>query len=48
MVKTVVTVVTIVAVVTVVTVQSFVRIIFIINYYATSFKVKLWLDHFGS
>ena len=27
--------------------HSFVRNIFIIIYYATSFKVKIWLDHFG-
>ena len=28
--------------------HSFVRNLFLITYYATSFKVKLWLDHFGS
>ena len=27
--------------------HSFVRNIFIISYYATSFKVRKWLDHFG-
>ena len=28
--------------------HNFERIIFIIIYYLTSFKVKIWLDHFGS
>ena len=28
--------------------HSFVRHIFIIIYYATSFKMRIWLDHFGS
>ena len=27
--------------------HSFVRNIFIISYYATSIKVRIWLDHFG-
>ena len=27
--------------------HSFVRNIFIISYYETSFKVRIWLDHFG-
>ena len=27
--------------------HSFVRNTFIVSYYATSFKVRIWLDHFG-